>query len=174
MKQKTKRYLLIIAILIGGFFLSKLFFISFRNTDTIANKIGCSLFELNKIKVTVGSEIQLNDIEVKVGNKIVFCNGKQVNRVGQEYGHTIMSIYYKEQLVAEVGHFKSNNWYTNDYNFFIKKEIDQIIVQHKIEGPNAKYDNFQKRYVYNIKNELLRIDYLTENNKIYNSKTIKK
>ena len=119
MKKQNKILILFLAILLGGLILSKPIFGLFRNTDTIANKIGCRLFEFNKITVVVNNGMELDDIEIKIGNSIVFMAGKQVNRIGQEYGHTVFDIYHKELLIAEIGHWKRNNWYTNDYNIEI-------------------------------------------------------
>jgi hypothetical protein len=64
-------------------------------------------------------------------------------------------------LVAEVGHFSRNNWYTNQYAFDISKKGTDFIVKHQISGPDASKDNFQKRYVY---------EYLNEQDQAYNIK----
>ena len=167
-KKNIKRIIGIIAILWLVLLMIKPVFRSYANTDTIANKIGCVIFEFNTINVEVQNDIKLADIKIKANNTTVFRKGKQRNRVGQEYGHTILGIYHKNQLIAEVGHFKTNNWFTNGYSFIISKNDNNIIVTHDITGPNSGYDNFQKRYVYN-KEVLARIDYLTQGGTIYNT-----
>ena len=42
-----------------------------------------------------------------------------------------------------------------------------FIVNHKIIGPDAEIDNFQKRYVYNNLKKLIRVEYLNIEGKIY-------
>ncbi len=142
-------------------------FKTFVNTDTIVNKIGCRLFEFNTILTKTDSNIDLNKVQIKINERIVFKNGQQQNRIGQEYGHSIFQIYYEDLLIAEVGHFKRNNWYTNKYEIEISKKGNNFIVSHKISGPDSKNDNFQKRYVYDDLISLTRIDYLDELGQVY-------
>lgn len=163
----------IIIALIGCIFFAKPFFKIFKNTETIINKIGDTLFEFNNINVTTTNDIDLNDVEIKVGDRTIFHNGRHSKRIVQEYGHLILKIYYQNILVAEVGHFKTNNWYAHDYDIHIEKEKNQILVRYEINGPSAKNDNFQKRYIYEKNDELLKIDYLTESGEIYNTEIIK-
>lgn len=169
MNKRLKIIILLGVIVIGTLSFSKPIFNAFKNTDTIINKIGCRLFELNRISVKSNDNIDLSKIQIKIDDEIVFKDGKQKNRVGQAYGITRLNIYYGELLIAEVGHWKRNNWYTNDYEFELSKKGNNFIVNHKIFGPDSKNDNFQKRYIYNELNNLIRIDYLNEQNELYNT-----
>jgi len=135
-------------LIIGLTIFSKIIFKSFVNSDTLINKIGCRLFEFNTINVKSTFNLDLKKIQIKIGERIVFKNSQQQNRIGQEYGHTILDIYYDDLIIAEVGHFKTNNWYTNEYEIEISKNENHLVVNHKIRGPSAGNDNFQKRYVY--------------------------
>jgi hypothetical protein len=157
----------IVLILLTVF--SRPIFEKFTNTDTIVNKIGCRLFEFNTISVEVDSNINLNEVQIWINKRNVFKDGKQQNRIGQEYGHNIFEIYYADLLIAEVGHFRRNNWFTNQYAFEISKKGNDFILEHQINGPDAKNDNFQKRYVYDDLTNLVRIDYLNERGKVYNT-----
>ena len=111
---------------------SKPIFEIFANTDTIANKIGCRLFEFNTISVETESDIDLKQVQIRINNRDVFKDGRQKNKIGQEYGHNIFEVYYADLLIAEVGHFRRNNWYTNQYAFTILKEGSDFIVKHQI------------------------------------------
>lgn len=172
MKLRNKVLILLLAIIVSGLCFGKPIFNVFRNTDTIANKIGCRIYELNKIKVKVDRRIDLEEIEIKSGENIVFSSNKQINRIGQAYGHTIFDIYQNDLLVAEIGHFKENNWYTNDYEFVFHKTDGKIIISYKIDGPDSNNDSFQKRYIRNKNNTLIQIEYLTESGEIYNVENI--
>ena len=148
---------------------SKPIFERFANTDTIANKIGCRLFEFNTISVKTDSNLDLKKVQIRINKRIVFKGGQQQNKVGQEYGHNIFEVYYADLLIAEVGHFRRNNWYTNQYVFEISKKGTDLIVEHLISGPDARNDNFQKRYIYEDLKNLIRIDYLNEEGQVYNT-----
>jgi hypothetical protein len=169
MNKRLKYIIGIGIVLIGLTMFSKPIFKTFENTDTVANKIGCRLFEFNTISVKTDSNIDLNKIQIKINNQIVFKHGQQQNRIGQEYGHNVFDIYYDDLLIAEMGHFRRNNWYTNQYVIEISKNGNNFIVDHLISGPDAKNDNFQKRYVYDDLKNLTRIDYLNEQGQVYNT-----
>ncbi len=126
------------------------------------NKVGCRLFEFSRISVKANDQIDLNEIQIKVGDVIVFKDGKQQNRVGQAYGITRLDIYYAKLLIAEIGHWKRNNWYTNEYEIELSKKGNNFIVNEQIYGPDSKNDKFHKRYVYNELHNIIRIDYLNE------------
>ena len=101
------------ALILAMVIFPKSLFIPFVNTDTIINKIGCRLFELSSIRVITDTNLDLGKIQIKIGKQVVFSNGQQRNRIGQEYGHTLLDVFYDNLLIAEIGHFKRNNWYTN-------------------------------------------------------------
>lgn len=142
-----------------------------NNTDTIVHKIGCRLFELNTISIEADSSIDLNQVHIVINGHPVFEEGEQVNRVGQEYGHRVFEIYHKEVLIAEVGHFRRNNWYTNQYVFDLSQSGESISVEHQIDGPGAHEDEFRKQYVYDDQHHLVRIDYLNRKGDIYHSES---
>lgn len=152
--------------------LSKGVFYPFKNTETIIWKIGCRLFDFNEIELRTTDNINLNEITIKNGDKVVFKNGRRKDNITQDYGHTILDVYHKNLLIAEVGHFKTNNWYVNSYQIQLSKNEHQLLISHEIEGPSSSYDNFQKRYIYNQNNELVQIDYLNAAGEVYNSKAI--
>ena len=168
--NKGLNYILGIAtllIFLGVF--SRPIFKRFINTDTVINKIGCRIFEFNSILVEAESGIDSKKIELKLGDKIVYRDNGQRNKIGQFYGYAILKVYYDSVLIAEIGHWKRNNWYVNDYLITMKKRGTHYLVDYEIIGPDGKNDNFQKRYVYSNENQLIRIDYQDENGEVYNT-----
>lgn len=152
----------IVIVLICLTAFSKPIFKKFVNTDTLVNKLGCHLYEFNTISVKVNSKIDFNKVQIKINKRTVFKEGKQQNRIGQEYGHCILEIYHADCLIAEVGHFKRNNWYTNQYAFEVSKRGTDFIVMCQINGPDSQYNRFQRKYVFDEFRNLIRIDYLNE------------
>lgn len=168
MNKRLKYIIGIGIVLICLMAFSKPIFEKFANTDTIVNKIGCRMFELNTILVETESDFDLKQIQIKINNRTVFKDGQQKNKIRQEYGHNIFEIYYADLLIAEVGHFRRNNWYTNQYAFNISKGGTDFIVKHQISGPDASNANYQKRYVYEDLKNLIQIEYLNEQGQVYN------
>ena len=159
MKKKMKIIIIVFIILISGAFLPKLVFKLFRNTDTIIHKVGYRLFELNTINVKVNGEIDINDFEIKQGDIVLFSLGKQINKFNQEYGISRLSIYYRKLELFEIGHWRRNNWYTNDYVFNISKKDKRIILKTFVEGPDSDNDFYQKEFVRDENGKLERIEY---------------
>ena len=145
-----KILIIFLVITVVGLVFSKPVFRPFENTDTIINKIGCRLFEFNVISVTAFDNIDLDNIQIKIRDKIVFKDRKQRHKIGQEHGYSILDIYFKDRLIAVIGHMKTNDWFTNKYIIEVSKQDNNYIVKHEITGPDSKNDNFQKRYVYNM------------------------
>ena len=166
MKALKKIAILVILIIIGVFAFKSVIG-KFRNTDTIINKIACRAFELNSITVVTDDDVELGDIEIKVGTLPVFILGEQVNRVGQFYGRKTFLVYHKDLLIAEIGHRKTNNWHSNDYEFGIARNKHNFTMKHVISGLDAQNDNYQKRYIYDEHKKLIEIAYMTENGAIY-------
>lgn len=148
---------------------SKPLFRQYVNTDTYANKIGCRLFEFNALSVAVDDALDLHKVEIRTNQETVFQRGQQQNRMGQSYGHRILEVYYSDQLIAELGHFSLNNWHTYRYALNIAKSKDGFTLRPRIQGPNVQRAQFQKRYVYDARNNLVRIDYLDAGGKVYDA-----
>lgn len=169
--SKRYKYIGIGIVLMGVLVCSKPAFQTFVNTDTVVNRIGCRLFEFNTISVRTDADVDINQVQLKINDQVVFEDGQQQNRIGQTYGQNVFEIYYSDLLISEVGHFRTNNWYTNQYAFSISKDQHELRVAHQIKGPDASNDNFQKRYVYDDAENLIRIDYLNEEGEVYRTDT---
>ncbi len=170
--MKKKRNIILISV-IGLFIVTLLFakpiLLTYRNTDTLMNKIGYRLFEFNEINVEVVNDIEINDIEIKHNSTVVFEDGQQKNRIKNDYGHCILKVFYKKILISEIGHFKTNNWFTNNYYFTVSESNGETNVICKIEGPNSGFDTFKKKFIRDRKEKLIRIEYYNENDSLYNT-----
>ena len=161
------------AVFVLVYFFGKPFFEGFKNTDTLLNKIGCRVYEFNSITVESDSLIQMKDIVIKHGGNIVFANGRQQHKLGQQYGHRSFDVYLDERLIAEFSHFSTNNWFCNDY--FVKLEKQDRYntnISYKIIGPSATNDTFQKRYVYDQNGKLTSIEFLSLGEMLYHTNYI--
>ncbi len=107
-----------------------------RNTDSFINKLGCRIHELSRIEVKLDSNLNLSNVEIRKDNKVVFKDGQQHNRIGQAYGRQTFVVFYDGKEIAQVEHFKKNNWYTYDYNFHISEKGEEIVVKLEVERPN--------------------------------------
>jgi hypothetical protein len=166
-----KRFFLVVVLIsflaIVGLLSSKSFFSSYVNTDTLANRIGCRLFEFNLINAEVLSNLDLNKVLITTNDKIVFKDGKQIGKVGQYYGHVVFEIFYNDKQLAELGHWRRNNWYTNHYNFKIEQGAHNLRLSCDVEGPDAMHEYFLKRYIYNDYGSLYSIEFVNKHDSIY-------
>ena len=168
-----RRYIIsIILLFIATAIFSSYFYLqvissTVKNTDTITNKIACRLFEQNTISVHTAGNINKQDIQIKVGKRSVYANGMQEERIGQAYGWVKLKIYYQDQLISEISHFKTNNWHTHDYLFELEKSQDQMRINYSITGPDAQHRDVQKRWERNREGNIIRIEYLHQNGEIY-------
>jgi len=168
MKKPTIIIIVVLGILFCSLILTKPIFRQYRNTDTLINKIGCRLFEFNTISVEVENEIEINKIEIKKDDKRVFSSNKQRNKIGQKHGYIILSLYYNDLLISEIGHCRYNNWYTNDYFFVVSKQNNKINVRYEIKGPDNNNDSFQKVFIRDKNNKIIRIEYFDNKGILYN------
>ena len=113
--------------------------------------------------------VELDEIVLKENGRIVFRNGRQTGIIKQEYGHRILQLFYKDVLVAEIGNFNTNNWYSNDYKIELSETRDGLKISYSINGPSGKRDSFQKRYLRNKLGQLIRVEYSNESEIIYNT-----
>lgn len=133
--KKRIQYITGIGLMLIVFILfSRPIFFSYKNTDTLINKIGCRIFEFNSITVRTENEqyVKADKIELKIGDRVIFGDSKQQDKIGQFYGHVILKIYYDGLLVSEIGHRKRNNWYTNDYKILLRKNGAHYLVDYEI------------------------------------------
>ncbi|WP_298903832.1 hypothetical protein [uncultured Psychroserpens sp.] len=78
--------------------------------------------------------------------KTIFKNGKSRKGIKNEYGHCIFELFWKGKLVYEFGHFKMNNWKTNNYELNIGMENNEIKPSLEIYGPDSiKADLYFKK-----------------------------
>lgn len=166
-----KKALISVLLILTAFFLlasfSKPLFAQFKNTDTLIHRIGCRAFEFNTISVFTEMDMLSENLTIKVDDRIVYENGRRKERIGQHHGHTIFNLYYQDRLIAEIGHFKTNNWHCNGYYFWIFEEDQQIAATYRIEGPDARNDSFQKRYLYGRDDRLEQIEFRNDQDEVY-------
>ena len=139
-------------------------------TDTIINKIACRIYEFNDMEVEVTDDLDIHQVKIKRGNEIVYAAGSQHDRIGQYHGRVIFNVYYQDSLIAEFGHFNRNNWHAHDYTVLISKEAN-FSIGYTIEVPNATFGNFQKRYIRDQHNKLVRINFINNKGGVYHTET---
>lgn len=162
-----RKKLILFVGLTGILLSSKSYFRQWKNTDTIQNKIGCRIFEFNKISVKIDGEIDLDKIKIKNNGNIIFQNGKQRGKINQEYGHRMINLFYDGHLITSIGNFNRNNWFSNDYEFSLSKHGEEILCSYKIVGPDGQNDNFQKLFIRDNDGDLIRVDYKTQSGETY-------
>jgi hypothetical protein len=148
-----------------------------RDKHCLTTQLSSRLFDLNDIKIKVSDSLNVMDFKIKNLNsgKLVFENGKFRKGIKNEYGFCLFNVYYKDSLLYEIGHFKFNNWHTNDYTFVFESTVNYINPTLIISGPDKdKGELFYKRFERNELGVINKISYLDRDKKIYNEEIIKK
>jgi len=128
--------LLVFGIVLGFKKISK----QFRNSDTILGRISLLINRDNHLKVK-SNTIDLNEIEIiwspEFDKQItVYKNGKTKGKIGHRYGPNTFIIKHAQNEIAQIGHFKTNNWHSHDYDLRIELTQNSYILDFEADGPD--------------------------------------
>ncbi|MEM7371509.1 MAG: hypothetical protein AAF587_23045 [Bacteroidota bacterium] len=115
-----------------------------KEEDCFATRISSKIFDFNTFTVVLEEGIDKKDIRIihlNSGN-IIFNNGQSEKGIKNEYGHCLFELYYKNEKAYEFGHFKTNNWYTQDYQLWIGVESDSLSIKFEIFGKKTSFDGY--------------------------------
>ena len=142
--MKHIRIIVFVIILIFGFSLFYQYSFLVKDEYCITTQISSKIFDFNTFRIILDDELKEEDFKVinlNSGN-VIYNRGEYNKGIKNEYGHCLFELIYKNNREYLFGHFKKNNWYTNDYILRIKQENDSIRLQLEILGENASYDDF--------------------------------
>lgn len=133
-----KYFLAIVALLLALKFASK----PFANSDSIIGRISNILnknntleFECNGLNIT---DVQIIWKPEIAEEKVVYKNGKQIGKIGYEYGPNKFDVLLKNGFRFSVGHFKTNNWHSHRYRIKLKKNNSGYLLHFNANGPNKE------------------------------------
>ena len=69
----------------------------------------------------------------------VIKNGKEVGRIGYEYGSNGFKIRLTNGLEFTVGHFKTNNWDAHKYEFSVFRDSSGYTIKFIADGPDFEW-----------------------------------
>jgi hypothetical protein len=141
MKIKNIVISTMIILLIIGYFSLKHISKPYRNTDTVLGRISNILNENNTIHlVCEGISKSSVDINWKhyLREKTIFRRGIKRNSIGNEYGKNTFVVKVNGLFEETLVHYKSNNWYSHDYQIEIQKISPKVYeLRFKVNGPNS-------------------------------------
>ena len=139
-----KKVFIIVLILILGSILT-LKFVSrpFANSDTIIGRISNILNRNNKVDLSCTgidrANINITWYSETANSRLIIKNGEQVGKIGYEYGSNGFRIKLKNGLEFTVGHFKTNNWHSHDYEFKIIRDTLGYRIKFIANGPDFEW-----------------------------------
>ncbi len=167
---KKIKFLLIVIIGLLGFYGFKNYAKTVKDKHCLTTQISSKIFDFNTFKIINKSNIDIMELKVVNRNsgKVIFENGKRKKRIKNEYGHCLFYLYQNGILKFEFGHFKTNNWYTNDYILTIEQTNGILNPTLDISGENVfDGDLFYKKFEYN-NGKLKQISYISKEKEVYN------
>ncbi len=138
--RKKKNLVFIVVLIIGilSIFSFKNYAIKVKDKHCLVTQISSRVFDLNEFDLKVDSVLNIYDFKVVNQNsgKTIFENGKRRKGIDNDYGHCIFELYYKDKMIYEFGHFKFNNWHTNQYELSISILNNEMKPNLEIIGPD--------------------------------------
>lgn len=167
----TISIVIILIVIVIGFLRFKVLAEKYRNTHCLITQLSSRFLDLNTINVNVTGELKKNDFKIKNLNsgKFVFENGRTYKRMKNEYGYCRFEIYYKDTLIYELEHLKTNNWNTYDYSFLFEKINDKINVTLNKMGPDDEQFGqiSYKQFIRNDLGKVVKVKYIDHKKKTY-------
>ena len=133
--------------LLGSYQSFKSYAIAVKDTHCLSTQISSVLFDLNEFTVHVDSSLELTDFKVVNQNsgRVIFEQGKSRKGIKNDYGHCSFELFWHDKKVFEFGHFKTNNWHTNEYELRLKRGQNGLEPSLVINGPDHRaYDLYFK------------------------------
>jgi hypothetical protein len=171
-----KIFLIVIGLTICGLIFLRFSANNCKDSHCLITQLSSRLFDLNTVNVNVSSDLKKTDFRIININsgKVIYEDGYNKKGIKNEYGFCLFDIYYKDSLLFELGHYKLNNWHTNDYTFafrLVKGTIDPTLI---IIGPDRdRGELFYKRFDRNDNGQIYKIVYFSREKKIYKEELIK-
>ena len=122
------------------------------NENSITTKAYVKLFNGNKFNFITNNKITEDFIKiVDYNNSISYIGFENKNKWSgnliNDYGYSKFKMYFRDSLIAEMGHFKTNWWHTHKYDFTLNLDGNDLSIDFKIIGPDAKNNFFINRKI---------------------------
>jgi hypothetical protein len=149
--KKKKIFISITVLIIGisGFYGFKSYAKKVKDKHCFTTKISSRIFDFNTFEIEVDSTLNLSDFKVVNQNsgKVIFSNSKNQKGIKNKYGRCSFELFWKEKLIYEFGHFKFNNWHTNNYKLVVERKNNELNLSMEVFGPDYEKDNMFFRKV---------------------------
>jgi len=100
------------------------------------------IFDKNTVSVEV-KNIDINKVTIELvdypNNRVIFKNGKKVNRIKNEYGEYYFDIFYDGLLIAQAKVPKTSWRYTHRHFIYITKNDSTFDLNFRVEGINGEW-----------------------------------
>lgn len=132
---------------IAGFYRLKTYARTVKDEHCLTTQISSRLFDFNHFTIETFDGLNRNDFKVINLNsgKIIYENGSFLTGIKNDYGHCVFELYHKGEKVYQIGHFKYNNWVTNDYSLILRLVDGEIEPKLIISGKNAAPDLYYRK-----------------------------
>lgn len=146
-----------------------------KDKHCIATQISSRIFDFNTFDIQISDELNITDFVItnKNSGKIICQTGTVQKGIKNEHGYCLFAIFYQGIKIYEIGHFKYNNWNTNDYILKIDYVESQINPTLILADKEIEKILFYKLFEYKKNGKLEKIVYMSNEKIIYSEKHIK-
>ena len=142
-----KKYLILLLAGVLLFYGFKHYAFSVKDEHCLTTQISSRLFDFNSFDLKVDSKLDINDFKVVYSNSgaTIFSHGASRKGIKNRHGYCIFDLYYNNVKIYEFGHFKYNNWETNDYTLKVYFKDSKIQPHFDVKrGGNIYINKFKQ------------------------------
>jgi len=120
--------------------------INVKDKYCLTTQISSRIFDFNTFQLEVAKDLEILEFKVinRNSGKCIFDNGKSMKGIKNEYGYCSFDVFYKDQKQFKIGHYKRNNWETNNYILMLKVENNDLVPI--LEMNNKEIEYFVNKY----------------------------
>ncbi|MCB0514896.1 MAG: hypothetical protein R2798_14470 [Chitinophagales bacterium] len=140
--------LAIICVILGVYNFEK-YATEVKDTHCLTTQLSSRILDLNTFDLEVSPPLDLAEFKIlnKNSGKAVLANSKSKKGIKNEYGYCSFELFWREKKIYEIGHFKFNNWHTNNYKLSVNIKNDVLEPNLEIYGPDSGAANIFYRKI---------------------------
>lgn len=104
-----------------------------KDKHCLITQVSSRILDLNTLEIKVYDGLNKNDFQLINLNSgdVIYKNGQYLKGIKNEHGYCLFDLYYKGKKLFKFGHYKFNNWQTN--NYVLHLSLNKDLVKPRLE-----------------------------------------